>query len=148
MSDQNSQISDGVTKMNPVVHFEMPYEDRERMAKFYQDTFSWQAQMLGPEMGNYVVVHTTETDDKNMIKEPGRINGGFFKKDPAHAHPSVVIAVDDIQEAMKKVTEAGGTVRGGSQSMEPDNIPGIGLYVSIIDTEGNVVALLQPSSNM
>ena len=33
--------------MNPVVHFEMPYENRERMAKFYGSAFGWQTQMLG-----------------------------------------------------------------------------------------------------
>ena len=28
-----------MTQMNSVVHFEMPYDDRERMAKFYRDAF-------------------------------------------------------------------------------------------------------------
>ena len=42
--------------MNPVVHFEMPYEDRNRMADFYSKAFGWKPQMLGPEMGDYVVV--------------------------------------------------------------------------------------------
>ena len=37
--------------MDPVVHFEMPFEDRERMAKFYRSAFGWQTQMLGEEMG-------------------------------------------------------------------------------------------------
>ena len=36
--------------MNPVVHFEMPYDDRERMAKLYQNAFGWQIQMLGEEI--------------------------------------------------------------------------------------------------
>lgn len=131
--------------MNPVVHFEMPYEDKARMADFYSKAFGWTAQMLGPEMGEYVVVHTSETDDKNMIKEPGRINGGFFKRTKDHQTPSVVIAVDDIQEAMKQVTEAGGKILGGSHGPDkPDDIPGIGLYIAIVDTEGNKVALLQP----
>ena len=49
--------------MNPVVHFEMPAEDRKRMSEFYKKTFGWQTQMLGPEMGDYVVVTTTESDD-------------------------------------------------------------------------------------
>jgi predicted enzyme related to lactoylglutathione lyase len=44
-----------MTKMCPVVHFEMPYEDRERMATFYREAFGWQTQMLGPEMGRYVL---------------------------------------------------------------------------------------------
>jgi uncharacterized protein len=32
--------------MNPVVHFEMPYENRERMATFYGAAFGWQTQRL------------------------------------------------------------------------------------------------------
>ena len=63
-------------KMCPVVHFEIPAEDRQRMAKFYQDAFGWQTQMLGEEMGNYVISTTTETDE-NGPKRPGAINGGF-----------------------------------------------------------------------
>ena len=35
--------------MNPVVHFEIPAEDRNRMVEFYTRVFGWQAQMLGPE---------------------------------------------------------------------------------------------------
>ena len=41
--------------MNPVVHFEMPYDNRERMATFYGSAFGWQTQMLGEDMGNYVL---------------------------------------------------------------------------------------------
>jgi predicted enzyme related to lactoylglutathione lyase len=66
--------------MNPVVHFEMPAEDRERMAEFYTRAFGWQTQMLGPEMGNYVVVTKTELDENGRPKKPGSINGGFFSK--------------------------------------------------------------------
>ena len=126
--------------MNPVVHFEMPYDVRERMAKFYESAFGWQMQMLGEEMGNYVLATTTETDE-NGPKKPGAINGGFFAKSPdcPAQSPSVVIAVDDIKESIKKVTEAGGKVLG-----EPMEIPGVGQYVSFTDTEGNRVGMLQP----
>ena len=41
--------------MNPVVHFEMPYENKDRMADFYAKTFGWKLQVLGPEMGDYVM---------------------------------------------------------------------------------------------
>ena len=131
-------------KMNPVVHFEMPAEDRKRMAQFYAKAFGWQAQMLGPEMQDYVVVTTTETDE-NGPKTRGAINGGFFpKKDdwPAQ-YPSVVIAVDDIKVSTNKVAEAGGKVLG-----EPMEIPGVGRYVSFVDTEGNRVSMLQPAPRM
>jgi predicted enzyme related to lactoylglutathione lyase len=126
--------------MDPVVHFEMPYENRERMAAFYGAAFGWQTQMLGEEMGQYVLATTTETD-ANGPKTPGAINGGFFQKrlDRPGQHPSVVIAVDDIQEAVRKVMAAGGTVLG-----DPMEIPGVGHYVSFTDTEGNRVSMLQP----
>jgi uncharacterized protein len=136
--------------MNSVVHFEMPAEDRQRMADFYSKTFGWKTQILGPEMGNYVVVSTTETDEKGMPQRPGAINGGFYQKtdDPLTHAPSVVIAVDDIREHMKKVTAGGGKIVGGSTPGEPDNIPGVGLYISFLDTEGNRVSLLQPTTQM
>lgn len=85
------------TTMNPVVHFEMPAEDRSRMVAFYTKAFGWQAQQLGPEMGNYVVVQTSETGDDGFPKKPGMINGGFFQKSEDNRHPSVVISVDDIR---------------------------------------------------
>ncbi|HVP36573.1 MAG TPA: hypothetical protein VMT04_06205 [Terriglobales bacterium] len=66
-------------KMNPVIHFEMPAEDRKRMAEFYTKVFGWKTQLLGEDMGNYVLATTTESDEKGP-KKPGAINGGFFPK--------------------------------------------------------------------
>jgi len=128
--------------MNPVVHFEMPAEDKSRMADFYTKAFGWKTQMLGPDMNEYVLVTTTEPGENGRPKNPGAINGGFYKKsaDMPAQYPSVVIGVGDIKEAMKKVTEAGGKVLG-----EPMEIPGYGFYVSFFDTEGNRVSMMQPN---
>ena len=130
--------------MDPVVHFEMPYDDRARMAKFYKSAFGWQTRMLGGDMGNYVTVATTETGEKGPRK-PGRINGGFYPRKPdwPAQYPSIVIAVDDVKKSMKKVEAAGGKVLG-----EPMEIPGVGQYVSFFDTEGNRVSMLQPLPRM
>ena len=126
--------------MNPVVHFEMPFDDGSRMANFYGTAFGWHTQALGQDMGGYVLATTTDSDD-GRPKAPGTINGGFFPRKPDRPaqHPSVVIAVDDIEESARKVTKAGGKVLG-----EPMQIPGVGRYVSFIDTEGNRVSMLQP----
>lgn len=142
-----------MSKMNPVVHFEMPAEDRKRMRSFYEDVFGWKTEQLGPEMGDYVVVSTSESDETVMHpKEPGMINGGFYQKtdDSVSNHPSVVIAVENIRESMKKVAEAGGKILGGDPNNpgEPGDISGVGLYCSFIDTEGNRVSMLQPAENM
>ena len=134
-------------KMNPVVHFEMPAKDKGRMRKFYETAFGWQTEQLGKEMGEYVLVTTTERDEKTGLpKKPGAINGGFYKRtdDPLSQYPSVVIAVEDIKKAMKKVEEAGGKLLGGQVPGKPDDIPGVGLYASFIDTEGNRVSMLEP----
>jgi hypothetical protein len=108
--------------MCAVVHFEMPAEDRDRMATFYETAFGWKTQKLGPEMGDYVLVTTAEADAKPGAPA-GAINGGFFPKRPdwPAQHPSVVIAVDDIRSAMRRVGQAGGEVLG-----EPREIPGVG----------------------
>jgi uncharacterized protein len=128
--------------MNPVVHFEMPAEDRKRMADFYTKVFGWKTQQLGEDMGNYVLATTTDSDENGMPKNPGAINGGFFQKtnDKAAQYPSVVIAVDNIQEHMRNVEKSGGKVLG-----EPVDIPGIGMYVSFLDTEGNRGGMIQPT---
>lgn len=132
-------------KMNPVVHFEMPAENKDRMVDFYTNVFGWEAQKLGPDMGNYVVVSTTELGEDNRPKTPGAINGGFYEKTKNDQYPSVVIAVDDIRESMKKITEAGGKLLGGmAKPGEPDEIPGVGLFMAFVDTEGNRASILQP----
>jgi predicted enzyme related to lactoylglutathione lyase len=114
--------------MNSVVHFEMPAEDRKRMADFYTKVFGWKTQQLGEDMGNYVLATTTDSDEKGP-KKPGAINGGFFQKtdDKPAQYPSVVIQVDDIKEHIKEVEKAGGKVLG-----QPWDIPGVGLYVSFL----------------
>ena len=131
--------------MNPVVHFEMPAENKDRMVDFYTRVFGWEAERLGPEMGNYIIIKTTETEQNGFPKKPGIINGGFFEKSKDNQYPSVVIAVDDIKAAIKKVEAAGGTIIGGGhKSGEPDDIPGVGLYIAFKDTEGNRISMLQP----
>jgi predicted enzyme related to lactoylglutathione lyase len=127
--------------MNPVVHFEMPYRDAERAERFYTSAFGWQTQLLGPEMGHYLLVTTALTDAKPG-SPAGSINGGLFpfKPDWPAQYPSVVIGAEDIRAAMQRVTTAGGEVLG-----DPMEIPGIGKYVSFIDTEGNRNSMMQPA---
>src|SRR5262245_65987451 len=100
-----------MSKMCPVVHFEMPAEDRNRMATFYQKAFGWKAQMLGPEMGDYVLVTTAESDAKPGAPA-GAINGGFFPKKPDRPaqYPSIVIAVDHLQSAIRRAGHPPGQV--------------------------------------
>ncbi len=137
-----------MAKMDPVVHFEIPTKDKKRTSAFYSGVFGWEMNQFGPEMGNYLLAHTTETDEKNMPKTPGAINGGFFDyQDKAGFDvPHIIISVDNLEESMKKVEEAGGKIIGGASGPgKIDDIPGIGRYVSFEDPEGNHVGMLQPA---
>jgi uncharacterized protein len=128
-------------RKNPVIHFELPAEDRERAKAFYSKAFDWKMNQLGAEMGDYVTVETAETDENNMVRGPG-INGGIYQKhlvDPLGQQPTVVIAVENLEESTENIKSAGGTIHG-----TPYDIPGIGRYVSFIDTEGNRISILEP----
>lgn len=126
--------------MNPVVHFEIPYDDSDRISQFYGAAFGWHTQMLGDDMNNYILVTTAESD-VTPGAPAGAIDGGFYPKRPdwPQQYPSIVIAVDNIEKSMTKVNAAGGKVLG-----EPMSIPDVGLYVSFTDTEGNRNSMLQP----
>lgn len=128
-------------KKSPVVHFEMPFKDSARVIEFYSKVFGWDMNAMGDDMANYILAGTTDTDENGMIKTPGNINGGFFvSSEENNRYPLVTIQVEDMKEAMEAVTAAGGKILSG-----PHEIPGVGQYASIQDSEDNRVSLLQPS---
>lgn len=138
-----------MSKMSPVVHFEMPAKDKKRVADFYTQVFGWNMNQLGPEMGDYLLAQTTDTDENRMVKTPGNINGGFFEYQdkPGMNVPHLVISVDNLEESMKAVENSGGKIIGGAAGPgQIDDIPGIGRYISFEDSEGNHVGMLQPLS--
>lgn len=127
-------------KRNPVVHFEMSYENGTRAAEFYAQAFGWKMQHLGAKMGDYVLAITTQLDKKGMAKTPGAVNGGLYKKGKDGSGTHLVISVDNLEKHMGIVTKAGGKILG-----TPMDIPGIGMFVMFKDSEGNKVGMLQPS---
>lgn len=132
-------------KKNPVVHFEMPAKDKKRVSRFYENALGWKMVDSGPAMGNYLVAQTADTDENNMVKTPGTINGGFFdyQDKPGFREPHVVIAVENLDESMEMVKKEGGAIEG-----EKYKIEGIGDYATVIDPEGNRVGILQPQPRM
>lgn len=134
-------------RMYPVIHFEMPAKDNERAGKFYEDVFGWHITHMGPEMGGFSLAFTTETDPVvRMPKHAGAINGGFYKRMTDDDTTKLTILVDDIEEMIKKVKEAGGKFLPGFQGGEVTEIPGVGKFASFIDTEGNVVTINQDAT--
>jgi len=121
--------------MNKVVHFEIPYEDKDRATSFYKTVFGWGIEDM-PEM-NYTIARSVETDENHIPKESGAINGGFYKrKEGVATGPVLVIDVPSIDEHIKKVEEA-----GGSSVMPKVKVGDMGLYAQVKDTEGNIIGI-------
>jgi uncharacterized protein len=123
--------------MDKVVHFEIPFDDQKRAAKFYAGIFGWK--LLEVPGMNYTMVHAAETDKDNMVTDKGAINGGLFPRETAAKTPMLVIGVDSIDETVKKVVAAGGKLLVPKQP-----IPN-GSYARILDSEGNVIGLADRS---
>jgi predicted enzyme related to lactoylglutathione lyase len=126
--------------MDRVVHFEIPAENLERAKKFYSENFGWKLNQLGSEMGNYVLVHTGPTDEQGMPQDRAFINGGLMPRDPSASSPVLVIAVADADQTVEKVKQSGGRLVG-----EILDIPNVGRYARVQDTEGNVIGVIKPA---
>jgi predicted enzyme related to lactoylglutathione lyase len=122
--------------MDKVVHFEIPFENKQRAMKFYTQSFGWQLTDM-PEM-QYVMARTVDVDEKQMPKEPGAINGGLFERPKDVPSPTLYVGVDSVDATVKKVQAAGGKV---VTARTP--IPGMGAYARVTDTEGNVIGLFE-----
>jgi uncharacterized protein len=122
--------------MDKVVHFEIPFDDKQRAMKFYGDCFGWRLADM-PEM-NYVMATTAEVDEQFRPKEAGAINGGLFQRPTEAPNPTLYVGVSSVEAALAKATAAGGRV------VTPRTpIPGMGAYARITDTEGNVIGLYE-----
>jgi predicted enzyme related to lactoylglutathione lyase len=124
--------------MDKVVHFEIPFEDKQRAMKFYTDCFGWQLTDM-PQM-SYVVAQTSPVGENQMPTEPGAINGGLFQRPKEAPSPTIYVGVSSVNDAIEKVKAAGGKV------VTPHTpIPGMGAYARVSDTEGNVIGLFESS---
>ena len=135
-------------KTDPVIHFEMPADDLARAKRFYETTFGWRCTQLGPEAGDFMLAFTTETDDVTRIpKNVGAINGGFYKRTKPGDHPKLTVLVKDLSEARRRIEQAGGEFLGGTQGPDkPDELPGVGVFASFKDPEGNLVTVYEDRS--
>jgi|LSQX01.2.fsa_nt_gb predicted enzyme related to lactoylglutathione lyase len=125
--------------MDPVTHFELPAEDMKRAQEFYSDAFGWTFSAPPGMEGQYEMAMTSETGEDMRPTERGRIDGALYSP-PDEAGVLITIEVESIDEALKRVEEAGGEI------VQPKaDVMGYGLYARFRDTEGNLMSLWQPT---
>ncbi|MDQ3155333.1 MAG: VOC family protein [Actinomycetota bacterium] len=118
-----------------VVHFEVPFADGDRARDFYREIFGWGIDEI-PDL-DYTAVSTGPRGDDGMPNEPGYINGGMFDRSTASpTGPVVTIAVESIDDTLKKVTGL-----GGSTVDERTPVGDMGFAAYFTDTEGNLMGL-------
>jgi len=120
-----------VKKLPRVVHFELNYEDAERVKKFYESVFNWKFQKWENEGFEYWLIMTGEDP------EPG-IDGGLFKKQEDDPPIRNTIDVPDVDFYIKKIKENGGKI-----VVPKVSVPGVGWLAYFIDTEGNMTGIMQ-----
>lgn len=120
--------------MDKVVHFEIPTDDLSRAKEFYGSVFGWDLQTM--EEMDYTIVRTTPVDEQQMPTEPGGINGGMMKRSAETPTPVLTIGVESVDDSLRQVDG------GGGQVVRPKtDIPGMGSFAYVKDTEGNVIGL-------
>ena len=118
-----------------VVHFEIPFDDGDRARAFYEQAFGWDVSAM-PGM-DYTIVSTGPSGEAGPT-EPGYIGGGMAHRGESLAAPTVVVEVDDIDDALKKIDGL-----GGSTVLARTPVGEMGFSAYFTDPEGNVIGLWQ-----
>jgi uncharacterized protein len=105
--------------------FELGTGDYERARAFYSQLFGWQFDA---------------TDGGGRITTP-TVPGGIHPND-AGASPYVFFAVDDLDAAIAKVNELGGS--GDAMDESPDTVAEFGRFALCKDDQGSSFGLHQP----
>ena len=125
--------------MGRVVHFEIHSADPARAVAFYTEVFGWSVMQVPGQ--DYWLLAT------GADSEPG-INGAILRRmgeNPA-VGASIVGAVNTVQVDDLDGTLAKAFERGAVLALDKMTIPNVGTVAYVIDTDHNVVGMLQPVS--
>ncbi|MCJ7763517.1 VOC family protein [Candidatus Bathyarchaeota archaeon] len=119
-----------------IMHFEIPADNVEKLRKFYSALFGWKIEKI-PGPVEYYGIETVSVNKKGMPERLG-VNGGMIKKQNPEHKPVNYIAVESVDEYVKKIAALGGKV-----IVPKMEVPGIGWWALALDPEGNQFAIMQ-----
>jgi predicted enzyme related to lactoylglutathione lyase len=113
-----------------IAHIEFPSDDLGRARTFYEGVFGWQ---LSAPPG---------FPDYETFESSGGPGGGIgLRGKTAPQAVRVYVSVDSIDDALVRVQELGGSI-----VVEKTEVPGMGSYAAVIDTEGSEIGLWEDST--
>jgi predicted enzyme related to lactoylglutathione lyase len=115
----------------PVVHFEVIGKDPDKLRDYYGQLFGWS---FGAPMG---------PTDYSTIDNADGIGGGIGGVPEGYdGHVTFYVQVQDVGATLEQ-----GEGLGGQRMMGPDEVPGVGIVIGLLqDPEGHVIGLMSPTS--
>lgn len=116
----------------PVVHFEVIGRDPEKLRDYYGRLFGWTfSEPMGPT-------------DYATIQDPDGVGGGIGGVPEGYGgHVTFYVQVQDVDATLSQAESL-----GGQRMMGPDEVPGVGIVIGLLqDPEGHVVGLMSPSGS-
>ena len=117
-----------------VVHFEIPYDDKQRAQAFYTKIFGWQAEEM-PGFEDYVGVATGPMTEEGPT-DAGYIGGGMTPREGTNTATVVVLDCESINATLAEIA-----ANGGEALSEKIPVGDMGFSAYFRDPEGNVVGL-------
>jgi uncharacterized protein len=120
----------------PVVHFEVIGKDGEKLQAYYSDLFGWQIDADNPM--RYGSIQREGNTNSDGVGIGGGVGTGPEGYD---GHVTFYVEVPDVEAALSKAEEL-----GGSRMMGPDE-PMPGLVIGLFqDPEGHLVGVVSGGS--
>jgi predicted enzyme related to lactoylglutathione lyase len=111
-------------------HIEIPADDPARAQRFYEGLFGWTFSTM-PGFDDYALYTTAGGED--------RVGGAVGKRDVSAPHAiRNYVQVTSVEDTVAKARDLGGTVVEAKAE-----VPGMGWYAVLADSEGNEFALWQ-----
>jgi uncharacterized protein len=118
---------------HPVVHFEIIGQDGEKLQRYYGELFGWEIDASNPM--KYGIVDREQNLSTDGIGIGGGVGGAPTPDYPGHV--TVYVEVPDVEAALAKAEELGGT-----RMMGPDEVME-GLVVGLFqDPEGHTIGVM------
>lgn len=114
----------------PVVHFEIPADNPERLGRFYTDLFGWRVEKW-PGPLDYWLLYT---------RAPGTaaIDGGMYRRELPDQRPINYVHVASAADYAERARLLGGRV-----ILPRTQVPGVGYVAILADPEGNPIGLYE-----
>jgi predicted enzyme related to lactoylglutathione lyase len=115
---------------NTPVHFELHTREYDKTVQFYRDVFGWTPQVLADEPGFRYTTHSDATNPR-----AGIMDASAFLPADAQPHWSVYLGVADVDAALDRAVELGGSVVAAAEDTP------YGRLATVSDPTGGVFKL-------